>query len=158
MKTGINPAITILSLQETALAKMLNTVTMNKMLTAENIDGNKAYTITDLLTDLKQTVFSELITKKPIDAFRRNLQKAYIERLGAIINPPAAAGITNLIFGNTTLQLDVKKSDILSYLKENAKELKTLSDAAARGNIDKASKYHLQDISDRLRKILDPKS
>ena len=157
LKTGNNPATTILSLQETALAKMLNTTTMNKLLTAENATGNKAYTINDLLSDLKKTVFTELVTKKPIDAYRRNLQKAYIERLGAIINPPPVTGFS-FTFGNAAPQLDVKKGDILSYLKGHAKELKALADAAAAGTADKAGKYHLQDISDRLNKILNPKS
>lgn len=154
-KTGNNSANTILGLQESALAKMLSTATMNKMLTAETAIGNKAYTINDLLSDLKQTVFTELAAKKPIDVYRRNLQKAYIERLGTIINPPSL-GFTFTI-GRAVPQLDVKKGDILSYLKGHAKELKALADGAAGAATDKAAKYHLQDISDRLYKMLNPK-
>ena len=156
LKTGSNPATSILSLQEAALAKMLSTTTMNKLLTAETAIGSKAYTTSDLLNDLEQTVFTELPAKKSIDIYRRNLQKAYIERLGAIINPSPSFGIS-FTFGSATPQLDVKKGDILSYLRGHAKELKALADAAAKGNIDKASKFHLQDISDRLNKMLNPK-
>ncbi len=156
-KTGVNSTSTILALQEAALSRMLNTNTMNKMLNAEASIGNQAYTISDLLGDLKQSIFTELPGKKPIDIYRRNLQKAYVERLGNIINPSPASGGITIFFGNTSPSVDTKKSDILSYLKGHCRELKIQTDAAAASSSDKATKYHLQDLSDRLKKILDPK-
>ena len=156
-KTGINPSTTILSLQESALGRMLSTYTMSKMLNAEAMNGSQAYTVSDLLADLKQTVFTELLTKRPIDMYRRNLQKAYVERLGGIINPSAVTGLTISSRGSSPALVDLKKSDILSYLKGNARELKALADVAAMSSTDKATKYHLQDLSDRLGKILNPK-
>jgi hypothetical protein len=155
-KAGVNPATTILTLQETALNRMLSSSTMNKMLNAEAVIGSQAYTVSDLLGDLKQAVFTELTTKKAIDIYRRNLQKSYVERLGSIINPAPVSGIT-ITFGNAAPVIDTKKTDIISYLKGHARELKAGIDAAAATATDKASKYHLQDLSDRLRKILDPK-
>jgi Met-zincin/Domain of unknown function (DUF5117)/Domain of unknown function (DUF5118) len=156
-KTNLNPATTILTAQEGALNRMMSTATMNKMLNAEAAIGNQAYTCTDLLSDLKQGVFTELITKKPIDVYRRNLQKSYVERLTGYINPAPVAntGIT-ITFGNQAPTLDVKKSDILSLLKGHAKELKASIDASAAVTTDKASKYHLQDLSDRIGKALNP--
>ena len=156
-KTGVNSTSTILALQEAALSRMLNTNTMNKMINAEASIGNQAYTISDLLGDLKQSIFTELPGKKPIDIYRRNLQKAYVERLGNIINPTPASGGITIFFGNTSPSVDTKKSDILSYLKGHCRELKIQTDAAAASSSDKATKYHLQDLSDRLKKILDPK-
>jgi Met-zincin len=157
-KAGVNSTTTILTLQETALNRMLSTSTMNKMLNAEAAIGSQAYTVNDLLSDLKQMVFTELAAKKSIDVYRRNLQKSYVERLGSLINPAPSTGIT-ITFGNANAApvMDTKKSDILSYLKGHARELKALVDAAAAGTADKASKYHLQDLSDRLKKTLDPK-
>jgi hypothetical protein len=156
-KTNNNPVTTILSAQEGALARMLSATTMNKMLNAEAAIGNQAYTISDLLSDLKQGVFTELATKKPIDVYRRNLQKAYVERLGAIINPPAApAGQITINFGGGAPTLDIKKGDILSFLKGHAKELKASMDGASLLMADKASKYHLQDLSERISRILNP--
>lgn len=155
-KTNTNFNTIILAAQEGALNRMLNNYTMGKMLNAEAALGNNAYTINDLLTDLKQAVFTEVTGKKTIDNFRRNLQKAYVERLNLLINPAPVTGIT-FSFGSTTPTVDTKKSDILSYLKGHARELKTAVDAAAVGTVDKTTKYHLQDLSDRLRKTLDPK-
>ena len=155
-KTNTNFNTIILAAQEGALNRMLNNYTMGKMLNAEAALGNNAYTINDLLTDLKQAVFTEVTGKKTIDNFRRNLQKAYVERLNLLINPAPVTGIT-FSFGSTTPTVDTKKSDILSYLKGHARELKIAVDAAAVGTVDKTTKYHLQDLSDRLRKTLDPK-
>jgi hypothetical protein len=155
-KTGISFTTTILNAQEGALGRMLSTYTMGKMINAEAANGNAAYTVNDLLTDLKQSVFTELSAKKPIDIYRRNLQKSYVERLNTLINPAPTSGIS-FSFGTSTATVDTKKSDLLSYLKGHVRELKVLCDAAAIGTADKASKYHLQDLSDRLKKILDPK-
>ncbi|NOT94050.1 zinc-dependent metalloprotease [Ferruginibacter sp.] len=155
-KTTTNFNTTILSAQEAALARMLNNYTMGKMLNAEVSIGTSAYTVMDLLTDLKQSIFTELASKKAIDNFRRNLQKSYVERLNTLINPTPVQGIS-FSFGSVTPTVDAKKSDILSYLKGNARELKAAVDAAIPGTADKATKYHLQDLSDRLKKILDPK-
>ena len=155
-KTNTNFGTVILSLQEGALNKMLNTNTMGKMLNAESANGAAAYTVNDLLTDLKQNVFTELGSKKPIEIYRRNLQKAYVERLNTLINPPAATGNANAGYA-APQAVDTKKSDLLSYLKGHSRELKAAVDAAAVGMTDKTTKYHLQDLSDRLKNILDPK-
>jgi hypothetical protein len=155
-KTNTNFGAIILSLQEAALNKMLNTNTMGKMLNAESANGAAAYAVNDLLTDLKQNVFTELGSKKPIEIYRRNLQKAYVERLNTLINPPAATGNANAGYA-APQAVDTKKSDLLSYLKGHSRELKAAVDAAAVGMTDKTTKYHLQDLSDRLKNILDPK-
>lgn len=156
-KAGINFTTVILTLQDAALNRMLSNYTMGKMLNAEATNGAEAYTVADLLGDLKANVFTELTTKKPIDIYRRNLQKSYVEKLGSLINPPAQTGITINFGGQQQQMVDSKKSDILSYLKGNARELKAACDAAALTATDKATKYHLQDLSDRLNKIMNPK-
>jgi hypothetical protein len=156
-KSGVNSTTTILLVQETALNRLLGTNTLNKLLNAEAAVGVNAYTVSDLLGDLKKSIFTELTTKTPIDIYRRNLQKSYVERLGNIINPAPSSGGFTISFGNVSPTLDTKKSDIISYLKGNAKELKASVDAAAAVATDKATKYHLLDLSDRLKKMLDPK-
>jgi hypothetical protein len=155
-KAGVNPETTILLTQETALNKMMSANTMNKLLNAEATLGNNTYTMLEMLGDMKKSVFSELNSKKPVDIYRRNLQKSYVERLGSLVNPTPGTGFT-FTFGNITPTLDSKKSDMLSYLKGHARELKSSIDATASVTTDKPTKYHLLDLSDRLKKMLDPK-
>ena len=156
-KTGVNTTAAILSLQEAALNRMMSVATMNKLLNAEAALGKEAYTLLDMLGDLKQMLFTELGSKKPVELYRRNLQKAYVEKLGTIINPPMSASIFVLRDGNAETVVDSKKSDIISFVKGHARELKTMVDAAAGASADRATKYHLQDLGDRLKKMLDPK-
>jgi len=156
-KTGVNTTAAILSLQEAALNRMMSVATMNKLLNAEAALGKEAYTLLDMLGDLKQMLFTELGSKKPVELYRRNLQKAYVEKLGTIINPPLSANIFILRDGNAEPVVDSKKSDIISFVKGHARELKAMVDAAAGASADRATKYHLQDLGDRLKKMLDPK-
>ncbi len=160
-KAGVMPTVTILTLQEAALSRLLSTYTIGKLLSAEAVNGKDAYTAIDMLNDLKQNVFTELAAKKPVDIYRRNLQKAYIERLANLLNPPPPPqGLGGfIIFGAppSPAVVDSKKSDAMSALKGHARELKALADAAAAVTVDKMTRYHLQDISDRINKALNPK-
>lgn len=159
-KTGVLPTATILGVQEVAFGRIFSTNTMNKMLSAEAAMGNQAYTLLEFLGDLKQSIFTEWVTKKPTDIYRRNLQKSYVERLIALI-APATGPTTTITFpgqnNGPVYGVDTKKSDILSILRGHARELKALADAAAAVSADKMTKYHLQDISDRIGKALNPK-
>jgi hypothetical protein len=96
---------------------MMSVATMNKLLNAEAALGKEAYTLLDMLGDLKQMLFTELGSKKPVELYRRNLQKAYVEKLGTIINPPLSASIFILRDGNAEPVVDSKKSDIISFVK-----------------------------------------
>jgi hypothetical protein len=154
--TAANIPVTILSAQEGALARILTTSTMERLINAEASLGAQAYTVLDMLADLKSNIFTELASKKSVDLYRRNLQKAYVERILNLINPPATTAITFNFGGNARPSLDVKKGDFLSFLKGHAREIKALADAASLVG-DKATKYHLQDLSDRIKKALDPK-
>ena len=145
------------SIQTNTLNGMLDGARLYRMiLSASRFGAANVYTFDELLEDTKKAVWSELSTNKPFDVYRRNLQKSYVERLGSLLNPAPAQGIQSFGFGGTP-SLDVKKSDILSYLKGHSKELKASIDAVAGTAADKSTKYHLQDLSDRLKKILDPK-
>jgi hypothetical protein len=52
---------------------------------------------------------------------------------------------------------DPKKSDIVSVVKAHLNALKTEINAATSLIPDNMSRYHLLDMSDRIKKALDPK-
>ena len=110
------------------------------------------------MNDLRSGIWSELASKKPIDVYRRNLQKAYIERIGTIVNPPPPAAST---FGGITItfgpSIDSRKSDIISVLKGTLRQIKADITAALPTVTDRMTRYHLQDVSERITAILDPK-
>lgn len=101
---------------------------------------------------------TELVLKKPVDIYRRNLQKAYIERIGQIINPAATSSAGGIVFriGSPAAMADTRKSDIISLLKGNLRTLQAEIKSALPATGDKMTRYHLQDVNDRITKILDP--
>lgn len=154
-KTGSNAISVVSSIQERGMNAVLNANTMTKLINFENAQGAAtAYTVDDLLGDLKKGIWGELTTRKPIDVYRRNLQKAYVERINSILNP-AVIQVPGL--GSITSGPDTRKSDISSIMRGHLRELRGNITAAAAGFTDKMSRYHLQDLADRIGKILDPK-
>jgi len=119
--------------------------------------GNAAYKAADMLDDLKRGIWGELSARSPVSIYRRNLQKAYVERVGQIINPPSTnfGGIFFSI-GSPAAMTDTKKSDIISVLKANLRSLRAEIKSAYPVITDKMTQYHLQDVADRIDRILDP--
>jgi Met-zincin/Domain of unknown function (DUF5117)/Domain of unknown function (DUF5118) len=154
-KTGISGLTTIGLLQDNALNRLLSSRTMNKLIDAEGSLGNNAYQIIELLNDVKKGVWGELVTRKPIDIYRRNLQKSYISSLINLIS--TSAQTTTVGTFTFTLSGGTDKSDIKSVVRAHLAALRAEINAAATAIGDPMSKYHLQDVSNRIDNALNPK-
>jgi hypothetical protein len=157
-RTGTNAISTIGTRQEVILNQLTSSNTFSKLLRAEATLGNKAYTLAEMLGDLRTNLWSELKTREEIDIYRRNLQKAFIERMGSILTPTStassSAGVIVLNFGPS---FDVKKSDVVSIVKGSLRTLKSEIATALPGVKDNMTRYHLQDVMERIDRMLDPK-
>ncbi|MEY2586664.1 MAG: hypothetical protein RLY11_513 [Bacteroidota bacterium] len=154
----INNPITdqLSSIQDNVLASMLSSSRLSKMAVHANRFSN-AYTVDELFNDVEKNILSEWSAKKSIDGHRRNLQKSYVERMISLLgsNSPAAA---TLSMGNMAMASgDTKKSDVYSVVRGHLSAMRSASQAAAAGATDAMTRYHLQDISERIKKALDPK-
>jgi len=141
------------NIQSSVLNSLLSASRLNRLVTCSNRFGDKnTYSLEDMMDDVSRGIWSELASHKTIDGYRRNLQKAYVEALINIINPsaPSSGG-----FGGP--QMNPKNTDVASMARAQLTALKTKVDAAIPGTSDKSSKYHLQDVSFRIKKALDPK-
>ena len=126
--------------------RILNRLTMEDMLMRlienEALNGNDAYTVTELFTDMRLGIWSELYNGRKIDTYRRNLQKEHIDRLGELIN------LEEEKFAN---------SDIPSVSRATLSRLeRDVRSGLSRQN-DATSRFHLQDIQKRIDGILNPK-
>ncbi|CAN5568913.1 zinc-dependent metalloprotease [soil metagenome] len=116
------------------------------------------YQVDEMMDDVKKGVWSEIASKKPIDNMRRNLQKAYAEALISILNPAPAQSISGLPASFAALfSINVRNTDIPSIVRAHLIALRSDIVAAIPGTTDKLSKYHLQDVAERIKKALDPK-
>jgi hypothetical protein len=80
----------IQAMQSRLLSSLLRKDRLERMIDNEALNGSKAYSLTDMLIDLRKGMWSELTTIKPIDAFRRNLQRAHVQRLAELLKQDEA--------------------------------------------------------------------
>jgi hypothetical protein len=71
----------IRGLQVGALNNLLQVARMKRLIEQEALLGSEAYSLGDMLGDLRASVWRELSTGAAIDPYRRNLQRAYLERM-----------------------------------------------------------------------------
>jgi hypothetical protein len=144
-------------LQDSWLNSLLNPMRLNRLITSTNRDAS-AYTLDEYITDLKKGIWSELPARAPIDNYRRNLQKAFVERLSSLAAITAAPGGGSggiiISFGPS---VDIKKTDIMSVARGTLRALKAEIAAAIPAYGDKMSRYHLQDLNERIDRVLNPR-
>ncbi|MGV3538990.1 MAG: zinc-dependent metalloprotease, partial [Rufibacter sp.] len=157
---GSNPMIVVSRSQENVLNRLISNNTITKLVTAEALDGDKAYKVTEFFNDLNNSIFREVKEKQAIDLYRRNLQKMYVEQLIDLVKPapvPAAASQSSFSRRPSAPSMDIEKSDVLSVAKAELRNINNLISAAAASQKDSLTSYHLQDLSDRITAALDPK-
>lgn len=147
------------NVQLNILNSLLSGARLNRLAACANRYGAKTtYTLDNMLDEVKKGVWSELDSKKPIDGYRRNLQKAYVDALITIINtPPGQPGASGSSF-SAIINVNTRNTDVASVARAGLVSLKAQVDAAIPGTTDKMSKYHLQDVSFRIKKAIDPKN
>ncbi|MCK0179838.1 zinc-dependent metalloprotease [Flavobacteriaceae bacterium S0862] len=138
----------IRGIQARTLNNILNLTRMMRMIDNETLNGSEAYSLTSMMTDLRNGIWSEVRSGRNIDTYRRNLQRAHVERLATLMNSNDVRGFRGTV--------TVKQSDILPIVRGELNRIKRLAQSGAnRGNT--LTRYHLQDIVERIDAILDPK-
>jgi hypothetical protein len=157
----VQSANLVASLQSRIVSSLLSGAKMNAIVTSSARFGeSNTYTIQEMLADLHAGIWKELKGGQAIDYYRRGIQKTYIQSLINLINPNNPPEVSLTISGNR-IQMnstDVKNTDVVSIARA---ELETLQDEinnAISSQSDKMSKYHLQDLSQRIKKALNPKN
>lgn len=152
---------TVQTIQTNVLNSLLDGQRLFRLVASTNRYGASAYGVDEMMDDLRKGVWSELSTKKPIDAYRRNLQKAYVERLITLVKPTPITiniqgGGRGANFGGL-LPTNTLNTDVTSVARGQLRTLQSEVNAAIAGTSDKMSKYHLQDVAARIKEALDPK-
>lgn len=152
----------VATIQNNVLKSLLSATRLNRVISStERFGTAETYRADELLADVKAGVWSELVSKKPIDGYRRNLQKTYVDALSELINPSPAGGTILIIGGRSSAALgnsNAAGTDASSLARAQLISLRSEINAALPGISDKMSKYHLQDMADRIKKALDPKN
>lgn len=150
----------VASTQETALSNLISAERLNRLqASAERFGASKAYSAMDLLNDVENGLFTELFSKKPIDSYRRRLQKSYVDKLADLVHPASSGGFTIISFSRSgSLPMtDISDTDIPSIARAQLMSLHTHIIRAIPTTTDKMSRIHLIDLEQRIKEALYPK-
>jgi len=147
----------IRSLQERTLNTLLDISRMGRLIENESINGAEAYTLLNMMDDLRLGIWSELASGKTIDIYRRNLQRAYIDRMRYLMTVDQQPKIMS--FGRYTkgTKVTINQSDIRAAVRGELSTLKQAIKNALAKAPNRNTLYHLQDAIKRIDAILDPK-
>ena len=144
--------------QVRTLNNILDLGRMMRMIENETLNGTNSYTLISMINDLQSGIWSELNTGKNIDTYRRNLQRAYVDRLGFLMTAkdvkPSGRNSSYVKITSVT----VNQSDIVAVVRGELNRVKAAAQRAALATTNTNTKYHLQDIAKRVDGFLDPKS
>lgn len=133
--------------QKALMQSLLSSQRIRRLMDEELLMNSKAYTVTELVADVQDGIFSELKTEKPkIDVLRRNLQRAYIDHLRAEL-VPAKDGAA--LFG------DAGNSDFRAVARVALTELHDKLRKAH--SQDRITSAHLQDCAREIEVALEQK-
>jgi hypothetical protein len=141
----------IKSVQVNALANVLAQSRLARMYDNETKNGSKAYTVSDLFTDLR----GGILTAGRPDAFKRNLQRAYIEDLKSLLSDDfrGLQGVSAVAMANYGLTpINMTLSDIRPMVRA---ELKVI-DARLPKDGDAITAAHYIDLHQRIKEALNP--
>jgi hypothetical protein len=153
---GVGAVDRIRQYQVGAVNTLLDPQRLSRMIEAEIMLADDTYTCTEMLDDLRSSIWSELPSGRAIGPFRRNLQRGYLERLEYLMTeeaPSVPSALADYGFSN----VDVSQSDIRAYVRGELETLKRDARRARMRTRDRMTTLHLQDIEARIDAILDPK-
>lgn len=152
--SGITERIS--ALQVRTLNNILSMGRMSRMVENETLNGSKAYTLTTMMYDLRREIWSELRSGKSIDTYRRNLQRAHVERLATLLKTDKASRSMNNEYVKIT-GVTPNRNDVLPVVRGELNRIKRDANNAIGSAPNTLTRYHLQDIVARIDLILDPK-
>jgi len=145
-------------LQVGVLNNVLQAGRMQRLIEAEARFGDGTYSLTQMMTDVRSGVWTELRTGGSIDTYRRNLQRGYLERLDELMNGDGPSGPTFSFPGldEYFTNVNLPQSDIRAVVRGELETLQREIRNRLGAGTNRMTRLHLQDSLARIETILDP--
>lgn len=143
-------------MQTGTLKRLLSFDRLARISENETLNESNAYGMIEMMTALRKGIWNELYSKSAISIYRRNLQRAYIDRLAYLMteNQEPLEGSARR-YSNRTRVL-VSQSDIRAVSRAQLVNLKNAINSSLTDITDQNTRYHLQESLVRIDGILDP--
>ncbi|HYN06055.1 MAG TPA: zinc-dependent metalloprotease [Vicinamibacterales bacterium] len=151
--------------QVAVLNNLLSNIRLGRLAEIEKFDAKNAWPLADYLAEMKRLIWNTPAATTP-DANRRGLQRAYVARLGAIVNPPAppppAAGAAApaappVPAAPFVAAPNLSQSDVPALARAQLRAIQAQARASATAAANPVVKAHWSDIVDRVGEILEPR-
>ncbi len=141
--------------QNSVLNNLLSSSRFARIIEQQALDGDAAYQPAEFLADVRSGVWTELNAPKvAIDAYRRNLQRSYLDIANAKLNAPAAATPQGLPPGFAALF--ISSGDERAFYRSELRALTASIATSLARTTDKSTRVHLEGVRDQIGKILNP--
>ena len=141
--------------QNSVLNNLLSSSRFARLVEQQALDGNSAYQPDEFLADVRNGVWGELNAPKvTIDAYRRNLQRSYLD----IANTKLNSSPTTLPAGFPAAFAAqfISSGDERAYYRAELRTISAAASAALAKSGDRATRVHLESVRDQIAKILNP--
>jgi hypothetical protein len=148
------------SAQRRVLAVLLDNARLQRMIEGEGMAGlgrrGDVYTLGAMLGDLRRGIWREAYAGRPIDPYRRRLQRTYVETIAAKVSAPTGPTLPVVLPG-LTIAPAPNAADARALLRGELADLDRDLAGAVRRAGDRTSRLHLLDARREIARILDPK-
>ena len=143
--------------QRRVLSALLDNAKLQRMVENEAHQGASAYTLGEMLGDVRRGVWSEIYRGGTIDPYRRRLQRNYLDAMASKLNPPSAPALPPGVPPQLAALLGPQSApDARPLLRGELLDLDRELAAAAGRTGDRTTRLHLLDARAQIERILYP--
>ncbi|WP_405368208.1 zinc-dependent metalloprotease [Nonlabens sp. Asnod2-A12] len=129
------------SVQVRHLNSLLSHDRIGRLINSETVDTDY-YSALDMLQDVRKAVFSS----SKVDIYKRNIQRAYVDRLNYLMTETPRRSTYN-----------VAQSDVRALVRGELKALQSTLRSKRNASSSKVNRYHYEDLLARVDLILNPR-
>jgi hypothetical protein len=139
------------------LDNLLQPGRLQRLTESEAALGRDAYGLGEMLGDLRRGIWTELAGGRAVDAYRRNLQRGYVERMRYLMTVEEPAPSPQLQRSPNFTPVNVSQSDIRAFARAELETVRREVRAALPRTTDRATRVHYSDVVARIQEILEPR-
>ncbi len=137
------------NLQVRQLNNLLTLGRIGRLMDNEILSGDN-YKALDFFKDIRKGIWKEAAAASNVTVYRRNLQRAYIDRMGFLMTEEIKPADRSTIYYN------VSQSDLRALVRGELSALRKSLAAGKAGAVNTETKYHYEDCIKRIDLILNP--
>ncbi|MEM1122871.1 MAG: zinc-dependent metalloprotease [Bacteroidota bacterium] len=145
-ENGVNR---VANLQQSTLNRLYSADRLQRLIDTKAAYPS-AYGLQDFFQQMDNGIWSELRQGRVTDVYRRNLQKMYVEKMIALLQPAKGQRGTFNTYFRTTSSINPAMTDIRSLAMGTLSELHDTLKKKTKRTSDKMTKYHYMDCQKRI--------